>query len=67
MKNRRDDCPLDKDELGIKSWGVLHTIAAKYPDKPTREQECDMKTFFNVFSKFYPCQPCAEDFRAELV
>lgn len=67
VTHRRDDCPLDKDELGNKSWGLLHTMAAKYPEKPTKEEQCDMKTFFNVFSKFYPCQHCSAEFRTELV
>ncbi|XP_018326425.1 FAD-linked sulfhydryl oxidase ALR isoform X2 [Agrilus planipennis] len=62
----RDDCPLDKDELGNKTWGLLHTMAAKYPDKPTCEQKVDMKNFFRIFSKFYPCEHCAADLREEL-
>lgn len=66
LKNRRTDCPLDKDELGNKTWGLLHTMAAKYPEKPTSCQQQDMRTFFHVFSQFYPCSHCAEDFREEL-
>ncbi|KAL1517384.1 hypothetical protein ABEB36_001153 [Hypothenemus hampei] len=66
VKSRRNDCPLDKDELGNKSWGLLHTMAAKYPEHPLQTEKCDMKTFFNVFAKFYPCQSCAEDLREEL-
>lgn len=65
MKPRRDDCPLDKDELGNKSWGLLHTMAAKYPENPTDEQKCNMKKFFFLFSKFYPCEHCAADFQEE--
>nr|CAH7736059.1 unnamed protein product [Callosobruchus chinensis] len=63
---RRSDCPLDKNELGTSTWGLLHTIAATYPDKPTSEQKCDMKQFLTLLSKFYPCHACAEDLRAEL-
>ncbi|XP_060534822.1 FAD-linked sulfhydryl oxidase ALR [Cylas formicarius] len=65
-KTRRTDCPLDKDELGNKTWSFLHTMAAKYPITPTVTQQNDMKTFFNVFSKFYPCNDCAKEFREEL-
>src|SRR6185437_12301407 len=27
-------CPLDKNELGRKSWALLHTIAAYYQERP---------------------------------
>lgn len=63
---RRADCPLDKDELGSKTWAFLHTMAAYYPDKPTKEQKSEMKTFFNIFSKFYPCYVCSEDLQEQL-
>lgn len=59
----RTDCPLDKDELGTRSWGLLHTIAAKYPDQPTPQEKRDICTFFSVFSRIYPCPHCAADFR----
>ncbi|KAH0533756.1 FAD-linked sulfhydryl oxidase ALR [Cotesia glomerata] len=62
MKN----CPLDKDELGSATWSFLHTMAAYYPEKPTTQEINDMKTFFNVFSKFYPCAPCREDLQEQL-
>ena len=64
-KNRAD-CPLDKDELGSKTWAFLHTMAAYYPEKPTVVQKADMRTFFDVFSKFYPCNTCAEDLQEQL-
>ncbi|XP_056642516.1 FAD-linked sulfhydryl oxidase ALR [Diorhabda carinulata] len=62
----REDCPLDKDGLGNKSWGLLHTMAAKYPTKPTLQDECSMKEFFAHFARFYPCDHCAKDLRDEL-
>ncbi|KMQ92572.1 fad-linked sulfhydryl oxidase alr [Lasius niger] len=65
-KSNRDDCPLDKDELGSKSWAFLHTMAAYYPDKPTKNQKADMNNFFHIFSKFYPCNICAEDLQEQL-
>lgn len=65
MPPLRDDCPLDKDELGKSTWGFLHTMAAKYPDKPTPTQKKDMCQFFTLFSKFYPCDHCAEGLREE--
>ncbi|XP_068203921.1 FAD-linked sulfhydryl oxidase ALR-like [Palaemon carinicauda] len=56
-------CPADSVALGQGSWRLLHSMAAYYPVKPTVEQQEDMSTFIKIFSKFYPCQPCAEDFR----
>ncbi|XP_026325213.1 FAD-linked sulfhydryl oxidase ALR [Hyposmocoma kahamanoa] len=56
------DCPLDKEDLGHSTWGFLHSMAAYYPQKPTENQEKDMKKFFHIFAEFYPCEPCALDF-----
>lgn len=61
----RDDCPLDKDQLGKASWGFLHTMAANYPKQPTMEQQTNMRQFIYLFSQFYPCNFCAADMRKE--
>lgn len=64
-KPRRTDCPLDKNELGNGTWGLLHTMAAVYPDKPTIQQKEDTKQFFTILSRLYPCEYCASDMREE--
>ncbi|KAK7066595.1 hypothetical protein SK128_005106 [Halocaridina rubra] len=56
-------CPADSIALGRGTWRLLHSMAAYYPDKPTVEVQNDMFAFIKIFSKFYPCPPCAEDFR----
>ena len=61
----RDDCPWDKDKLGKSTWGLLHTMAAHYPDEPSNNQRTDMKGFFGILSRLYPCEYCAKDFRKE--
>ncbi|XP_034180809.2 evr1_Alr domain-containing protein Alr [Osmia lignaria lignaria] len=66
VNNTRRECPLDKDELGSRTWSFLHTMAAYYPDNPSDEQKSDMKTFFKIFSKFYPCYVCAEDLQEQI-
>ncbi|XP_063363474.1 FAD-linked sulfhydryl oxidase ALR [Cydia amplana] len=65
-KPTRKDCPLDKEELGQATWGFLHSMASYYPEKPTKAQAKSMTQFFNIFSQFYPCEPCALDFREDL-
>ncbi|GAB6030456.1 hypothetical protein CHUAL_007324 [Chamberlinius hualienensis] len=62
----RTDCPLDKDELGNRTWSFLHTMAAYYPNEPSATHQNDMENFIHLFSKFYPCDVCAEDLREKL-
>lgn len=55
--------PPDVEKLGSSTWTLLHLIAATYPEKPTSQEQADMKQFVSLFGKFYPCWFCAEDFR----
>ena len=57
------DCPPDVEVLGRSTWTFLHTMASKYPEKPTNEQQTGMSSFLNILSEFYPCWYCAKDFR----
>lgn len=60
-------CPYDKDDLGKSTWGLLHTMAANYPDKPTAKNIEEVSTFFSLLSKYYPCEYCAKDLKHEYV
>ncbi|XP_047111527.1 uncharacterized protein LOC124788328 isoform X2 [Schistocerca piceifrons] len=42
-------------------------MAAYYPDTPSQKERTDMAQFFTLFSKFYPCDHCAEDLRQQYV
>lgn len=54
--------PPDVEKLGRSSWTLLHSIAAKYPSKPTDIQKQEMSQFMTIFSHVYPCWWCAKDF-----
>ena len=59
----KKDCPPDIEELGRNTWSFLHTMAAYYPENPSGVEQKDMTSFINLFSKFYPCEHCAVDFK----
>lgn len=58
--------PLTKEELGRGTWALLHTIAAQYPDEPTRQQKRDVKELMAILSRLYPCKECADHFKEVL-
>lgn len=62
-EQKQVECPLDRQQLGRSSWSVLHTIAAYYPERPSQDQQKDMVQFMSLFTKFYPCEDCSQDFK----
>ncbi|GAY48699.1 hypothetical protein CUMW_113700 [Citrus unshiu] len=58
--------PVTKDELGRATWTFLHTLAAQYPENPTRQQKKDVKELMAILSRMYPCKECADHFREVL-
>ncbi|RCI09394.1 hypothetical protein L249_3668 [Ophiocordyceps polyrhachis-furcata BCC 54312] len=55
-----------KAELGRATWKFLHTMVAKYPEKPTPEERKTLQLFFVYFGQLYPCGDCARHFRGLL-
>lgn len=62
----KNDCPLNRAELGNSTWKILHTMAAYYPEKPTSEDKFDMEGIFKGLQKFYPCKICASDLKEQM-
>ncbi|KAL6213259.1 hypothetical protein ACLB2K_012706 [Fragaria x ananassa] len=68
----KSSAPVTKEGLGRATWTFLHTLAAQYPDNPTRQQKKDVKEldFINplfiqmsILSRMYPCKECADHFQ----
>jgi len=58
--------PLTREELGRASWALLHTMASTYPVKPSVDQQTAMTQFIHSLSILFPCQDCANHFRARI-
>lgn len=57
------ECPPDITLLGRSTWTFLHTLSASYPRIANTQEQSEMRQFLHLFSKWYPCWTCAEDFR----
>lgn len=60
------NCPPDAVDLGRSTWTFLHTMSVYYPDRPTGQEQGEMSTFLELFSKLYPCSYCASHLREEM-
>lgn len=58
--------PVSKEELGRATWTLLHTLAAQFPDRPTKQQQKDVKELMAILSRIYPCKECADHFKEVL-
>ncbi|RVD81039.1 uncharacterized protein DFL_008917 [Arthrobotrys flagrans] len=52
-----------KQELGRASWKLLHTMLARFPEKPTTDEREALKSYLYLFGRLYPCGECATHFR----
>jgi len=57
------ECPMDRDEVGRATWGLLHTLAAYYPNEPSTEQQVHAELLMRSLAQLYPCKECAADFQ----
>lgn len=51
-----------KAELGRATWRLFHTILARYPEKPTLQEQATLKQYLTLFAQIYPCGDCARHF-----
>lgn len=51
-----------KQELGRASWKYFHTLLARFPDKPTKEERDKLATFVQLYAELYPCGECSYHF-----
>ena len=43
-----------KAELGRAAWKLLHTTMAKFPDKPSQEEQTALFSYIHLFARLYP-------------
>ncbi|KAF8072769.1 DPP7 [Scenedesmus sp. PABB004] len=55
--------PVTKEELGRATWTFLHTLAAQFPERPTRQQQRDARDLIGCLTRLYPCADCADHFQ----
>jgi hypothetical protein len=65
-KQQHDSKLTSKEDLGRATWTFLHTLAAQFPEHPTRQQQRDARQLIDSLTRIYPCADCAKHFQ-ELV
>lgn len=63
LPRTQEQINIQKQSLGSCSWTFLHAFAATFPKKPTLQEQVKARQFIKLFSEFYPCKYCAEDFQ----
>ena len=49
---------LTKQEIGRNTWSILHSIAASYPNEPTKEDKQQITNFLYGLANLFPCKIC---------
>jgi hypothetical protein len=62
----KSPCPPDGEEIGNSTWTFLHSTAAYYPDKPSREQQSAILSLLEALPYLYPCHSCASALQEEM-
>lgn len=43
-----------KADLGRSAWKLLHTTMAKFPDKPSQDEQTALFSYIHLFARLYP-------------
>ncbi|KAI5165166.1 mitochondrial FAD-linked sulfhydryl oxidase [Nematocida sp. AWRm78] len=54
----------EKAEVGRSTWNLLHAIARRYPDTPSKKEQKAVYDLFESLHILYPCKPCASSISA---
>eukprot|EP00878_Enallax_costatus_P017384 GHUV01018258.1.p1 GENE.GHUV01018258.1~~GHUV01018258.1.p1 ORF type:complete len:161 (+),score=65.21 GHUV01018258.1:507-989(+) len=65
-RKQRNVQQVTREELGRSTWVFLHTLAAQFPEHPSRQQQKDARQLIDSLTRIYPCGDCAQHFQ-ELV
>ncbi|KAI3640051.1 hypothetical protein MIR68_000929 [Amoeboaphelidium protococcarum] len=55
-----------REQLGRATWRLLHTMATRFPQKPSDLDYLSFEVFVLLLSRLYPCGNCAKHFRSLL-
>jgi len=44
----------NRAELGRATWKYFHTVMARYPKKPSEEEQEALRSFVYLFARLYP-------------
>jgi FAD-linked sulfhydryl oxidase len=55
-----------REWVGRRSWFLIHSMAAKYPDNPTEDDKQAMRHFVASLGQLYPCKLCRKHLQQQL-
>lgn len=53
---------VSKEQVGRATWLLLHSVAAAYPSRPSRDEKMWARRFVVALAHLYPCKECKQTF-----
>lgn len=44
----------NRAELGRATWKYFHTVMARFPEKPTQDEQDALRSYIHLFARLYP-------------